>query len=91
MENLGNYSIAEDPRKSTSTTQVPNFQGGKFTGHLSITSPLQKQCWGYVTFWCGSGSNSGFGSFFSDFKDAKNNFFSSYNLTAGTFSSVLKI
>ncbi len=62
----------------------------------------EKQCWGYVTFWCGfgsmdpyflliavSGSNSKFDPFFSDFKDPKN--FFSQHLPAGTLSSVIKI
>ncbi len=38
-----------------------------------------KQCWGSVTFWCGSVSGSPDPiPYFGDFKNAKNNFFSSY-------------
>ncbi len=58
------------------------------------------QCWGSVTFWCGSGSADPHlwlkdpdpTSFFSDFKDAKQIIFFlffSYNLPAGTLPSVL--
>jgi hypothetical protein len=61
-------------------------------------------CWGSVTFWCGSGSADRYiwlmdpdptpdpTPFFNDFKDAKNknSYFFSYNLPAGTLSSVLK-
>ncbi len=63
------------------------------------------QCWGSVTFCCGSGSPDPYlclmdadpdpTPFFSDFKDAKNIFFFfmflffSYNLPSGTLSLVL--
>ncbi len=67
---------------------------------------MKKQCWGSVTFWCGSGSADPYlwlldpdpypypASFFSDLKMQKNIFFSlffSYNWNTGTLSSVLKI
>jgi hypothetical protein len=56
-----------------------------------------RQCWGYVTFWYGSVSQTPDPNpFFSDLKDAKKKllffqFFFSYNLPADTMSSVLKI
>ncbi len=49
-----------------------------------------KQCWGSVTFRCGSGSAPDPTPFFSDFKVAKNSFFFIffYNLPASTFFSL---
>jgi hypothetical protein len=59
----------------------------------------RNQCWGSVTFWCGSGSADRYlwlanlapdpTIFFSDFKDANNKKF--INIPSGTLSSVLKI
>jgi hypothetical protein len=65
-----------------------------------------RQCWASVTFWCGSGSGDpklritdldptpDLNPFFSDFQDAKKNFFSyffSYNLPASTLSSIINL
>jgi hypothetical protein len=67
---------------------------------------LEYQCWGSVTFWCGSGSRSGSPNpylwlmdpdpttFFKDFKDFIKKFlfiYFSYNLPIGTSSSDFKI
>jgi hypothetical protein len=71
---------------------------------VSFFWTAQRQCWGSVTCWCGSGYADPYlwvmdpdpnptpdpTPLFSDFKDAKKIFFS-YNLPAGTLSSVLKI
>ena len=82
-----------------------SLQGKK---HVSVWSSPWDQCWESVTFWCESGSRSTDPylwlldpdptpdptPFFSDFKDAKKNYFFhifSYNITAVTLSSVLKI
>ncbi len=66
-------------------------------GMYWIRHPL-RQCWGFVTFWCGSGSSDLYlwlmdpdptpdpTPFFSDFKDAKKN-----NSFTCTLFSVLKI
>ncbi len=46
-----------------------------FTAQLGRSTT--HQCWGSVTFWCGSGSAT---PFFSDFKDAKKSFLLYYFL-----------
>ncbi len=66
--------------------------------YFSSRKPSKKQCWESVTFRCrsgsapltnGSGSNSGSDSFFSDFKDAKKNFFSYFFLVTNPHRHII--
>jgi hypothetical protein len=73
-------------------------EGGEslFASSIQVTfQPSGQQCWGSVTFWCGSGSADSYlrplpDSFFYDFRMQKIFYIVfSYNLPAGTLSSVL--
>ncbi len=71
----------------------PNFHCPDSGGECWV---IQRQCWGFVTFWCGSGSADQYLWLRDpdpDFKDAKTFFFIffSYNLPADTLSPVLKM
>ncbi len=82
--------------RSTSSTSASVYltlrdsQGNRDQMKRKTEQLSKKKCWGFVTFWCGSGSADPYlwltdpnrtpdpTLFFSDFKDAKKLFFSSY-------------